>query len=383
MGPSVGLDEVEARLQSWAAERVAPFDAEIDRDERVPDHVVAALRTEGLFASGFPEKLGGTPGSKADPVTGALRHGLVHEALGSASAAVQGLLNVHHMAGSAIARWGSRAQQEHWVPRLCRGEVMAALAVTEPNVGSDAASVETTATPDGAGFRLDGTKTWITCGMSADLFVVLARAPAGPVALMVPRETPGFSATPIPGMLGCRGYMLATLHFEGCPIPAEQVLGRPGVGLSHVVTVAFDAGRHNLAWGCVGLARACLTASFAYARTRRQFGVPIAEHGAVQQMLARMATDVHAARLVCASASRARGGKEPSAAREAFMAKYFASTMVNRVAGDALQIHGANGAGPHYPLARYVRDARIMEIIEGTTQVIEAAIARICLQEEA
>lgn len=366
------FEDVEREYRSFAAEHVAPHAALIDREERIPRQVVDALVRAGYFASGFQLQ------AEPDPVAATIRHGLLHEALGGASASVQGLLNVHHMGGSAIARWGTAEQKKQWVPRLVSGEVLAAIAITEPHVGSDASAVETTATPDGTDYVINGTKRWITCGQNADVFVVLA---SGPTAFIVPRRTEGLTIEPIRGILGCRGYMLAELHFEGCRIPADHLLGRPGFGLTHVVATGLDSGRYNLAWGCVGLARACLDASFDYSRQRRQFGSALSELQLVQQLISRMMTDVEAARLLCFRAGTLRGRRDPAAIKLSAMAKYFASTMVNRVAYDAVQIHGASGVGPDLPLQRYLRDARIMEIVEGSTQILEIAIARYGYQE--
>ena len=371
--------EVEEEARAFAAEHVEPYAHRIDREERIPEDVIASLAKGGRLATGLPEQPGG--GADRDPVAASIAHGLFHEALGAASSSVQGLVNVHNMAGSAIARWGTCAQKEQWLPRLAAGDVLAAIAITEPNVGSDAAAVETTATAAGDDHILVGTKRWITCGQIADLFVILARSEAGPTAFLLPRSTPGLSIEPITGILGCRGYMLARLHLDGCHLPAGHLLGRPGFGLSHVVATGLDAGRYNLAWGCVGLARACLDAAFTYSRKRRQFDGVLSDFQLVQQMISRMMTEVHAARLMCWHAGCLRGRRDPAAIKESTMAKYYASTMVNRVAYDALQIHGAHGCGPDYPLERYLRDARIMEIIEGSTQVLEVAIARYGYQE--
>lgn len=370
-------------MQAFAAEHVAPHAADIDRSERIPDSVVCRLAKAGLFASGLPEKFGGPAGADDDPIGATIRHGLMHEELGTASASVQGLVNVHHMAGSAIARWGSAEQKKRWLPRLAAGEVLAAIAITEPNVGSDASAVETKAVRAGSDYVVSGTKCWITCGQSADLFVLLAGSDDGPVALLLPKTTPGLTIEPIAGMLGCRGYMLARLHLDECRLPGDHLIGRAPFGLSHVAATGLDAGRYNLAWGCVGLARACLDASFDYSRKRRQFGSALADFQLVQRMISRMMTDVHAARLMCWHAGIMRARKEASAIKETTMAKYFASQMVNRAAYDAVQIHGANGCGPDFPLERYLRDARMMEIIEGSTQVLETAIARYGYQERA
>lgn len=370
------------RWRGFAVRHVAPFADAIDRDEQIPADVVASLREAGAFASGFPEAFGGTPGSDRDPVGAAIRHGLLHEALGAASASVQGLVNVHHMGGSAIARWGTAAQKSHWVPLLTSGAQVAALAITEPNVGSNAAAAETRATRDGEGWSITGTKCWITCGQSADVFVLVTGSDDGPTTFIVPRDSEGLTVEPITGMLGCRGYMMAKLHLQDCRLPAENLLGRPGFGVSHVASTGLDSGRYNLAWGCVGLASACLDAAFAHTRARRQFDAPLSSFQLVQQLITRMMTDVHAARLMCREAGVMRGLRDPQAIKQGAMAKYFASTMVNRVASDALQLHGAQGCGPDLPLQRYFRDARIMEIIEGTTQILEGLIARLGYQDQ-
>jgi glutaryl-CoA dehydrogenase (non-decarboxylating) len=374
------LAATEKEFRAFAAESVAPFAAAIDREESIPRHVIDAVSRADHFGLGFAAALGGAD-AEGDGEAAALRQGLLHEALGGASASVQGLVNVNHMAGSAIARWGSRAQKEEWIPRIARGERLAAVAITEPNVGSDAAAVETSATTEGDGFVITGTKRWITCGQIADVFVLLARTENGPAMFILRRETPGLTIEPMRGALGCRGYMLAKLHLDGCRLAADELLGRPGFGLTHVAATALDAGRYNLAWGCVGLARACLDATLDYSRSRRQFGSALAEHQLVQRMISRMLTDVRAARLLCQRAGELRGRRSPDSILETTMAKYLASTMVNRVAYDAIQIHGANGCGPETPLERYFRDARIMEIIEGSSQVLEIAIARYAYQE--
>lgn len=358
------IAEREQELRAFAAENVAPYAAAIDREEAIPRHVIDAIARAGYFAYGFS-----TDG------------GLLHEALGHASASVQGLVNVNHMAGSPIARWGTKAQKEEWIPRITSGAVLAAIAITEPNVGSDASAVETTAVAVGDEFVLSGTKRWITCGQIADVFVVLARSEQGPAAFIVPRESAGLTIEPMRGALGCRGYMLAKLHFDRCRVPADRLLGRPGFGLTHIAATGLDAGRYNLAWGCVGLARACFEAALDYSRARRQFGSPLSEHQLVQGMISRMATDLQAARLLCRNAGELRARRSAEAIAATTMAKYFASTMVNRAAYDALQIHGANGCGPDTPIERYFRDARIMEIIEGSSQVLEIAIARYAYQE--
>jgi len=376
------LNPFQSEVRAFVAECVEPHGDAVDRDASIPKSIIKSMAEARVFASGFPEQHGGLMSSD-DPVGSAIRHGVLHEALGAASASVQGLVNVHHMAGSSIVRWGSQQQKEEWIPRLTSGDVIAAIAMTEPNTGSDAARAETKADYKDGAYELNGVKQWITWGQKADVFVLLASCDQGPAAFLIPKDTPGLTIEPMEPAMGCRGYMLARLHLKSCRVSDSQILGRPGFGFSHVIAAGLDSGRLNLAWGCAGLARACLEKSIHYAKNRSQFGQPISEFQLIQQKISRMITDQRAASLMCLQASRLRGLREHSAIQESAMAKYFSSTMVNRVASDALQIHGAHGAGKDYPIERYVRDARIMEIIEGTTQILEVAIAKYGLSTEA
>ena len=378
---TVAWADARAHWAAVAQAHVAPAARQIDRECAVPEAVMAALRDAGAFASGFPEGFGRPSATQSDPIAAALAHGAMHEELGKASASVQGVLNVHHMGGSALARWGSKEQKAYWGPQLTSGQTRCAIAITEPDVGSDATAVKTRAVADGQDWIVRGEKAWITCGASADLFVLIAASEDGPLALLLPRETPGLTIAPIPDMLGCRGYAMARLILDDVRLPGDALLGKPGFGVSYVASTGLESGRFNLAWGCVGLAEACRQAALSYVQQREQFGQPIAEFQLVQQLIARMTTDIHAARLMCESAGVARGQRGMTAAKEAAMAKYYASTMVNRVARDAQQLHGAQGIGPETPLAMYFRDARIMEMIEGTTQILEIMIAKFSYQE--
>lgn len=366
------------RWDGLAQEVIAPCASQIDRDARVPPQVLSALRSAGAFASGFP---GSATTNQSEALSAALDHGQMHLALGAASASVQGVLNVHHMGGSALVKWSNKAQRTQWMPRLNSGEICCAIAMTEPEVGSDISAVQTQAIPVAGGYELSGQKAWITCGDFADLFVIIAKTESGPTAFLLPKQTKGLHIEPIEGMLGCRGYMMANLHLNAAFLPEEHLLGRPGFGASHVAVTGLEAGRLNLAWGCVGLADAAYKLALRRAKARQQFGNAIADFQLVQQLLAQMATEVHAARLMCQSASTARALRQMDAAKQATMAKYFASKMVGRVTRDAQQIFGAEGIGPNTPLALYYRDARIMEVIEGTTQVLESMIARLVLSE--
>jgi alkylation response protein AidB-like acyl-CoA dehydrogenase len=177
-------------------------------------------------------------------------------------------------------------------------------------------------------------------------------------------------------MLGVRASMLAELHFDGCRIPADRLVGRVGFGVSHVGFSALDLGRYSVAWGCVGIAQACLDASMCYTRRRTQFGAYLKEHQLIRRMITDMITNVKAARLLCFQAGHLRDAGDPRAVIETLIAKYFASTAATRAADDTVQIHGGNGCSSDYPVQRYFRDAKIMEIIEGSTQIQQLTIAK-------
>lgn len=241
--------------------------------------------------------------------------GLLAAELGRACSSLRSLLTVHTMVAHAVARWGTRAQKDTWLPRLARGERIGALAVSEPGTGSDASSVTTRITPDGDDWILDGHKKWITYGESADLFLVVGRSEQGPTALLVERDTPGLRTELIEDMIGIRASMTANVYFDHCRVPGANLLARPGLGVSHVTGAALDLGRYTVGWGCVGILDACLEAATDYAADRVQFGVPIREHQLVRRMITDMYTSSRAARLLCLEAggcaTHATPGRSP------------------------------------------------------------------------
>jgi alkylation response protein AidB-like acyl-CoA dehydrogenase len=279
---------------------------------------------------------------------------------------------VHKRAGKHL--------KERYLERLIAGEIIGAFCLSEPNIGSDAKSVETTATLKGDSYVLNGSKKWITFGQVADLLLVFAQCDGKPTAFLVDGDTPGLTREPISGMLGSRASMLAELRFENCEIPRSNMLGGIGFGLATIATAALDIGRYTVAWGSVGIGQACLEASVRYSSERKQFGVPLREHQLISQMVCDMLTNVRAARLLCLRAGYTKDINDPSTVMETWVAKYFASTTAVKAALDAVQIHGANGCSGDYPVQRYLRDAKIMEIIEGSTQLQQVMISRSAYQ---
>jgi alkylation response protein AidB-like acyl-CoA dehydrogenase len=362
--------EARAAFRAFVQEHVAPHAGAWDRAGRVPDALVDRLREQRLLGAPLSREWGG---GGMDPVT----YGLLTEEMGRGCSSVRSLLTVHDMVAQTLARWGSRELKETYLPRLARGELLGALALSEPEVGSDAAGVRTRARLEGDEYVLDGRKKWTTFGQIADLFLVLARSGEDQLtALLVPAGAPGLARRPLPEMVGTRASLLAEIGLEGCRVPRGHVLGRPGFGFSHVISTALDHGRYSVAWGAVGIAQACLDACLDYTARRTQFGAALREHQLVRRALSDMITEVRAARLLCCRAGHLRRGADPLATGETMIAKYFAARTAVRAAGDAVQLHGANGLSQEYPLERYLRDAKVTEIIEGSTQIQQDVIAR-------
>lgn len=370
MGVQLNAAQREAQryFREFAMEHVAPAASRIDIEQKLAPELIVQLARAGLLAALVPAELGGKP-------LDFISYGLLHEELGRACSSTRSLITVHSMVCHAVDRWGSSEQRTTWLSALARGEVIGAFALSEPNAGSDTAAIETNVTRTDGGFRLNGRKTWITCGQLAGLFLVFGKLQGAPCALLVPGDCPGLSRRPIFGMLGCRGSMLAELTFEDCDLPESALLGRPGFGLSHVAQSALDNGRYSIAWGCVGLLRACVEASVAHATQRKQSGGPLSEQPLIRRLLTNMLTDLKAARLLCWSAALARNAKDPNSLLEVALAKYYASTAATRVAADAVQVHGALGCSAESAVERWYRDAKIMEIIEGSTQIQQSLIA--------
>jgi hypothetical protein len=361
------LDDQE-RFRAFVQAEIQPEADRYDREEQTPAEIIQQVAAEGYLGAIIPRAYGG---QEMDMLT----FGVLNEALGRACASLRSLLTVQSMVASAILRWGSSAQKRRWLPGLASGETIAAFALSEPEVGSDAKSITTTAVPEGQGYRLLGRKKWMTYGQIARLFLVFARHGSSVSAFLVERETPGFQVTPIYGLLGTRASMVAELSLTDCPVPAENVLGGRGFGLASIASSALDIGRYCVAWGAVGMIRACLEDSLRYSSQRQQFGVLLRQHQLIQRMISDMITSLSAARLLCLQAGASKQQGDPATVMQTWIAKYFASVGAVQAANDAVQIHGANGCSSDYSVQRYMRDARIMEIIEGSTQIQQITIA--------
>jgi glutaryl-CoA dehydrogenase (non-decarboxylating) len=369
-----GLNEVhlkaQVEFQAFTNRHIDPFADQWDKEETCPQNVIEALAEAGYLGATTSKHYGG---SEMDPIT----FGLLCEELGKSSFSLVSLLTVHGMVCQAIKKWGSNKQQEYWLPKLASGKTLAAFALSEPDFGSDPNGLETTAAPIGKeSYLLSGKKKWISCGQIADLFLVFAKCEGYLTAFLLNRNTSGFNIKPLQGMYGFRSAMLAELSFDNCLINKEDIVGKIGFGFSHVGNTALDYGRYCIAWGSVGLGQACLNASLSYATKRKQFGVYLHKHQLIQQMIANMTTNIRAARALCLHAACLKLRKEPDLIMETSIAKYFASRMALNAANDTVQIHGANGCSSEYPVQRYLRDAKITEIIEGSSQMQQIIISQ-------
>ncbi|MFI6871637.1 acyl-CoA dehydrogenase family protein [Nocardia sp. NPDC050406] len=343
-----------------------------DRDG-LPDDVVKLAARSGVLTADRPVAVGG---EGIDP----RELGQLAATLGQACTSLRSLLTVHGMVTAAVHRWGTAAQRGEWLPRLTSGDAIAALAATEAGAGTELSAVATTVEPDGPDFVITGTKLWVTFGQRADVYLVLGRAPGGLCAALVERELPGVVVEPAESGLGLRGTRLATIRFDRVRVPATRLIAPPGFGLSHVVGTALDHGRYTVAWGAVGLARACLDDAAAHAATRVQGGTALADHQLIRATLGRCWADVEGAQALCERAAAARSAGAPEALIATIAAKYGAAAAAAAVSERAVQILGAAGCAPDSRIGRFYRDAKVMQIIEGAREVAEVTMGEYALR---
>ena len=363
-------------FREFADSHIVPHANAWDQAEIMPAAMVRQLAAAGYLGGVLPVDRGGTGFNMVE-------FGLLNEELGRGCSSIRSLLTVHSMVALAILRWGREEQKVQWLEKLGQGNAIGAFALTEPEAGSDAREIRTEAVAAGDDFLLSGHKKWITFAQIADLFLIFARSQRGPCAFLLEQNTPGLVISPVRGMLGTRASMMAELRLEECRVPKQNMIGAPGFGLSHVASSALDCGRYSVAWGSVGIAQACLEACLQYTGRRKQFGALLRDHQLVQRMIAQMVAGVKAARLLCYHAGQLKDAGDPASMIETSIAKYFACRTAAEIARDAVQIHGANGCSSEYPVERFYRDAKIMEIIEGSNEIQEITIAQSACQEVA
>ena len=358
--------------REFADKEVVPHRTEWDRREAVDRDIVGRLGEVGFLGLTIPEEYGGSGGDH-------LTYALVMEELGRADSAVRGIVSVSNgLVAKTLAAHGDDAQRTGWLTQLATGEALACFALTEPDTGSDAANLRTRAVRDGDDYVISGSKIFITNGTWADVALVFARTggdgPKGVSAFLVPTDSPGFEAREIKGKLGLRGQATAQLYLTDVRVPATAMVGDEGSGFG-IAMRALDKGRMSVAAGCVGIVQGCVDASVAYAQEREQFGRQIASFQLVQDMLADMSVDAEAARLLVWQVADLIDRGEPFGTA-ASKAKLFASEAAVRAANNAIQVFGGYGYVDEYPVSKYLRDARVMTLYEGTSQIQKLLIGR-------
>jgi len=367
-------DQLLGAIRRFVAERLRPMEAAVAEADAIPDDILAEMKALGLYGLSIPEAYGGLDLSMEDEC-------LVVMELGRASPAFRSAFGTNVGIGSqGLVMFGTEDQKTRWLPGIASGETVTSFALTEPEAGSDSASVRTKATREGDVYVLNGSKRYITNANKAGLFTVMARTNpeakggAGVSAFLVPRDLPGLTVGKPEKKMGQQGAHICDVTFEDVRVPAENRLGAEGEGFKVAMTV-LDRGRLHISAMCVGVAERLLTDCVAYAAERKQFGQAIASFQLVQGMIADCKTEALAARALTLESARKRDAGE-NVTLEAAAAKYYASEMVGRVADKAVQIFGGAGYVADYGIERLYRDVRIFRIYEGTSQIQQVVIAR-------
>jgi alkylation response protein AidB-like acyl-CoA dehydrogenase len=360
-------------IKDFAQKEVAPVSRDNNRHERFPSDLIKKLGEMGVLGLSLPSEYGG---GGADHIS----YCIMLEELGRVDLGVAVTVSSHlSLGGKTILQWGTEEQKKKYLPRIASGEILACLATTEPNVGSDVSSIETSAVLQGDEWVLNGTKTWISNGGVADVATIIVQTDKrlgskGLTAFIIERGTKGFSSKDLHNKLGIRSSNTAELVLEDCRVPKANVLGPVGKGMS-VALSAFDNARLGVAARTVGVAQACIDASVSYAQTRKQFGKPIGSFQLIQELIADMTVETEAARLLVYRAAALKDKGNP-ATIETSMAKYYSSEIALKAANNAIQIHGSYGYSDEYPVERYFRDVRVSCILEGTSQIHKLIIGR-------
>ena len=360
-------------VRDLARNEIAPRAAQVDKNEEFPAENIRKMAELGLLGLPYPEKYGGGGGDY-------LSYIIAVEEIARACGSTALIYAAHVSLGCApIYYFGTEEQKKKWLPHLCSGRGLAAFGLTEPEAGSDAGATRTTAVRDGDFYLLNGSKMWITSGAIADVVTCTAKTDPsagtrGISCFLVEKGTPGF----IPGKnepkMGLKGSVTSALSFENCRVPAANLLGREGEGFRQML-ITLDGGRISIGAMALGLAQAAFDEAVRYAKQRVQFGQPIASFQAIQWMIADMATEIDAARLMVYRAAALKDAGKPFT-KEAAMAKLYASEVAERAAFKALQIHGGYGYSREYPVERIYRDQRLCAIGEGTSEIQRLVIAR-------
>lgn len=379
LGTTMNLHDKNAEVlglaRDFADTRIRPYAAVFDERGELPMDLIKELGRLRFLGARLPKKFGGL---ELDP----LIYGLLTETIGRACSSTRTLLTVHvSLICETLLRWSNAEQQARWLPRLATGDWLAAFALTEPDVGSDAKSIRTSYRRVGDTYVLNGRKKWISFGAIADVFLVFAVDGPGMGAFLVEKDAPGVEIKQIGGILSQRATHLAEISLTEVCVGADAVVGSDHCAGHFILPSALDHGRYSIAWAGVALAREALSQMVSYSKQREQFGKKISEFQLIRGMIGDATSVVHAARALCLRAAELRAAQAPTAAFETTIAKYFASKAAAQVSSDAVQVHGANGLSREYASERLFRDAKALEIIEGSSQIQQLIISKYVLDE--
>jgi butyryl-CoA dehydrogenase len=364
---------IRETARDFADREIIPVARENDRNEHFDLDLVRKLGEMGYLGPIVAEEYGGRG---LDYLT----YGLIVEEIGRGDSSARTVVSVQtSLVCSSIQRWGTEEQKHEWLPRLCSGEILGCFGLTEPDTGSDAANLKTRAEKTGGGWRISGQKQWISMGNHAKVAMVFAQTDPekkhrGLACFLVPTDSAGFSSGAIHGKLGLRASDTAELSLDGVEVGDEALLGEVGDGFK-VAMSALDSGRYSVAAGCVGICQGCVTASVEYAKERKQFDRPIASFQLVSAMIADMVVDTEASRALVWRAGWLKGAGKPNTT-ETSIAKLYATEAAVRSANTAIQVHGGAGYVDDHPVERYLRDARVTTLYEGTSQIQKLIIGR-------
>jgi alkylation response protein AidB-like acyl-CoA dehydrogenase len=369
---------IASMVRDFAEEKIRPGVAARDAEERFIDDLLPGLAELGLLGMVTPEQYGG---SGLDSVSYAIA---VEELARICPSTAVTVSVTNSVCQDPILRFGSEAQKQKFLPPLAKGEMIGGFGLTEPGAGSDAGALRTRAVKDGDAYVINGSKAWITNTHVGKVFVVMAvtdpsAGTRGISAFIVTPDMPGFEFMPHEKKMGLRASITSGIAFEDCRVPAENLLGQEGMGLK-IALATLEVSRIGIAAQALGIAQGAFEEAVKYAKGRETFGKPIAQHGAIQGMLADSAASIEAARLMTRRAAAMRDAGSPGLSRASSMAKLFASEAAKAVCDTAVQIHGSYGYSREYPVERFYRDARVTTIYEGTSEVQRIVIARSLLK---
>ena len=364
---------IQETAREFSDREIIPRARENDRNERFDLDLVKRIAEMGYLGAPVAEEYGGR---SLDYIS----YGLIVEEIGRGDSSARTVVSVQtSLVAGSIEQWGTEEQKREILPKLCSGEWLGCFGLTEPGTGSDAASVATRATKRNGGWSISGSKMFISLGNNAKVAMIFAQTDPekkhrGVACFLVPTDRPGFTAQEVHGKLGLRASDTAELALDGVEVDDDAMLGKVGDGFK-IAMSALDRGRYSVAAGCVGICQGCVNESVKYSKERQQFNRPIASFQLVQELIAEMVVDTDAARMLVWRAGHLKDQKRPNTL-ETSIAKYYATEAAVRCANNAIQVHGGYGYIDEYPVERYMRDARVTTLYEGTSQIQKLIIGR-------